>query len=102
MSGASSSASTRSRRRRRWCAACRRRTPGSVFDEANVRGFLDELVGHEMAATDGTHYVGLALMPPGLRPALELASRRSASSGAGRMIPILVHAAPAAAESLHA
>ncbi len=68
--------------------------PGATFDEADVRAFLDELVGYEMAATDGLHYVGLALMPGALRPTLETFSRRrqGSSSRVGRTIPIAVRA----------
>lgn len=62
--------------------------PGCSFDEANVRGFLDELVANDMAASDGARYVGLALMPAGMRPALEQASRRGASFQSRRTIPI--------------
>jgi hypothetical protein len=50
------------------------------FDTDNVAAFLDELVAQGMALKEqvpaGTHYLGLALMPQRLRPALEAASLR--------------------------
>lgn len=53
---------------------------GQRFDPANVAAFLDELVSLGLALKEqlaaGTHYLGLALMPRPLRPALEAASRR--------------------------
>jgi hypothetical protein len=50
------------------------------FDPDNVARFLDELVELGMVLKEqvpaGTHYLGLALMPQRLRPALEASSRR--------------------------
>ena len=61
--------------------------PGQRFADDAVRAFLDELVELDMALSDGNdHYLGLALMPSSLRPALEASSRR-ASSGQ-RVVPI--------------
>ena len=51
--------------------------PTKRFAEEDVRAFLDELVDLDMALTDGNdNYLGLALMPAGLRPELETSSRR--------------------------
>ncbi len=51
--------------------------PTKRFAEAGVRAFLDELVELDMALTDGNdNYLGLALMPAGLRADLEASSRR--------------------------
>ncbi|MGE0574435.1 RiPP maturation radical SAM C-methyltransferase [Reyranella sp.] len=55
--------------------------PMQRFAAEDVRAFLDELVDLDMALTDGNdNYLGLALMPAGLRPELEAASRRMPST----------------------
>jgi ribosomal peptide maturation radical SAM protein 1 len=50
--------------------------PDMPIDEAAVRALLDKLISLNMAISDGSHYLGLALMPVTLRPALESFSRR--------------------------
>lgn len=51
--------------------------PAKRFAETDIRAFLDELVDLDMALTDGNdNYLGLALMPAGLRAELEASSRR--------------------------
>ncbi|MDP2008112.1 MAG: RiPP maturation radical SAM C-methyltransferase [Rubrivivax sp.] len=60
--------------------ALRAAFPGTSYDPGNVGHFLDELVSLGMALKqttgDKVHYLGLALMPQRLRPALEAHSRR--------------------------
>ena len=56
--------------------------PAKRFADDDVRAFLDELVGLDMALTDDKdNYLGLALMPSGLRPELEASSRRVPAPG---------------------
>ena len=66
--------------------------PTKRFAEEDVRAFLDELVDLEMALTDGSgNYLGLALMPAGLRAELEASSRRipGTSRAAPNFVPMI-------------
>ena len=76
--------------------------PTMRFAEADVRAFLDELADLDMALTDGNgNYLGLALMPAGLRAELEASSRRI--PGTSRTTPNFVPMAHSTASAhLHA